>query len=685
MSPEQAEGSLDIDTRTDVYSLGVLLYELLTGSTPFTSQELRSAAYAEIQRIIREVDPPKPSTRLSSNAETLANVAARRKVEPRKLGNLVRGELDWIVMKALEKDRQRRYETASGLATDIQRYLSGEAVVAAPPSKAYRLKKFIRRHRWPVAAGSMVGIALALGILGTSVGMWQAVKARAAEQARAEGESAAKEQAEKRLRQVENANELLGSIFSSLNPNKIAESGRPLQAVLAEKISGAIETLENDPTGDPLTVAELQMKFGGSLLQLGEAAKAIPLLERALATRTAALGPSDPLTLGAAITLANSLKSARQFDRAETLAREIIRNATGSDEKSRDQNLTARRSLGTTLFGQNRHDEAIATAAETVEAVRAFRGPDHEDTMRAINDLGYMYQQLGRADEAITQFEETLRIAKASLSEEHPTRASVMNNLAAAYWTAKKLDRSIPIFEELITVQLRTLGPDHVRTLLTTANLGVNYTDAGRHEDAIPRLERAWSGAAKHPDLNFAGPKLLVCYLKTGRTDAARSFAPLYLAQIKATEKPESSDRVDFVDQAAVLLAGAGLFAEVEPYVDELYALKDADPINVADAKRVLARTITKSVLERSDLPGAERTRLMELAERLVLDAVEQTRLDPQSSKRRHAFHLAAVKSAAIVFRDRHKLEPGKGFEQRAVEWKAKADALTSSDEQPQK
>ena len=679
MSPEQADGSLDIDTRTDVYSLGVLLYELLTGSTPFTSKELRSAAYAEIQRIIREVDPPTPSTRLSEQSDTIGRVATLRQTEPRRLGTLVRGELDWIVMKALEKDRQRRYESPSGLAADINRYLSGEAVLAAPPSRSYRFKKFVRRHRLPVAAGSMVAAALVMGVIGTSLGMQQAIKARAAERERANGEAIAKEQAEQRLRQVENANELLGSIFSSLNPEKIAESGRPLQAVLAEKISGAIETLEKDPTGDPLTVAKLQAKFGGSLLQLGEPAKAIPLLERALATRTTALGLSDPVTLGTANTLAGALEGTRQFDKAEALVREIIRNSSGTDEKTRNQNLRARRTLGTLLFAQDKTEEALATAAESVEAVRAFRGPDHEDTMMAINDLGFMYQQLGRGEEATKQFEETLRIAKDSLSEEHPRRIGVMNNLAAAYWTAGKLDRAIPIFEDLVAVQLRTLGPDHPRTLLSTGNLGVNYAGAGRHADAIPRLERAWGGAAKHPELNFAGIKLLESYLKTGRTDAARSFEPVYLAQIKGTEKPESYDRITFVDEPDVLLAGAGLFAEVEPYADELFAMKAADPLKVADAKRVLARTITKAVLKDEGTPAADRTRFMDLAERLVLDAVEQTRLDPQSSERRRAFHLAAVKSAAVVFKDRNKFEPGKGYDQRAAEWKQKIDSLENN------
>jgi serine/threonine protein kinase len=176
MSPEQAElNQLDVDTRADIYSLGVLLYELLTGTTPLERKRMKATALDEVLRLIREEDPPKPSTRLSTT-EGLPSIAASRGLEPTKLSGQVRGELDWIVMKALEKDRNRRYETANGFAADVQRYLADEPVQACPPSAGYRLRKFARRNKTGVFAGTAIVTALVTGLAIASIGFLQARK-----------------------------------------------------------------------------------------------------------------------------------------------------------------------------------------------------------------------------------------------------------------------------------------------------------------------------------------------------------------------------------------------------------------------------------------------------------------------------------------------------------------------------
>src|SRR5207253_552453 len=188
MSPEQAEMSaLGVDTRSDIYSLGVLLYELLTGNTPLSHKRMKEAAYAEILRLIKEEEPPKPSTRLSDSGAALASISANRHTEPAKLTKLLRGELDWIVMKALEKDRNRRYDSASAFAADVQRYLNDEPVQACPPSTWYRFRKFARRNRRALAISALLGVMLVAAVAAVvASALWAAAQAEAGAQVTAD-------------------------------------------------------------------------------------------------------------------------------------------------------------------------------------------------------------------------------------------------------------------------------------------------------------------------------------------------------------------------------------------------------------------------------------------------------------------------------------------------------------------
>src|SRR5262245_39449173 len=336
MAPEQAGFSaLDVDTRADIYSLGVILYELLTGLKPFDNARLHKAAIDEVLRIIREEEPPRPSTRLSTD-DALPSLAAIRQTEPKRLTTLMRGELDCVVMKCLEKDRSRRYETANALSRDVQRFLADEPVEARSPSAGYRLRKFVRRNRGPVLAASLLLLALIGGIVGTTLGLVEARRQEKAARGAAEDERKALAQAQKRSVQLEKANDLLGSVFDNLDPKEVAKMDRPLQAILAEKLDKAVEQLNGESIGDPLVVAGIQDRFGSSLLALGEPRKAIVPLQEAHATRQSAFGPDHADTLKCMSNLGRAYLDAGMLDLAVPLLEEtlkLLKAKVGPDQR----------------------------------------------------------------------------------------------------------------------------------------------------------------------------------------------------------------------------------------------------------------------------------------------------------------------------------------------------------------
>jgi serine/threonine protein kinase len=541
MSPEQAEMSgLDVDTRTDIYALGVLLYELLTGRTPFDADALMKASYDEMRRIIREQEPQKPSTVLDTMAHAkLTTVAHHRASEPPKLIHAIRGDLDWIVMKTLEKDRSRRYETANGLATDLQRHLNDEPVAARPPSKAYQFRKLVRRNKLAFAAASAVIAALVLGVAAST---WQAVRATRAERAqsrlRSEAEVSQK-QSQTEAAKASAISNFLQEMLRSANPDSLKGSEYSVRQLLDDYSAG----LANHFEGQPEVEAAVRTTIGNAYHRLGFPDKASGHLERALALRRRIFGPQAEQVAETLTDCAWSSFERDQHSQAELYAREaleiyrkrgisgqrvisalfplqrtlIMDKRFGEADAVTEEAFAIARSksiespeLASMIHGladvrnnQSRYPEAESLARKALEMHRRLRGAEHPETAWALFTLGVSLRNQQKLTEAEATLRESVRIFSRYYSPGYKTIEFAMNELKAVLEAqgdatalkalvvegpVRRVEPNDPNSEralrEALASQRESAGSEHPRTAELLGSLSLLLRQKGKLPEA---------------------------------------------------------------------------------------------------------------------------------------------------------------------------------------------------------
>jgi eukaryotic-like serine/threonine-protein kinase len=599
MSPEQASlNHLDVDTRSDVYTLGVILYELLTGSTPVDRKSLCQPDLMEVLRIVREVEPSRPSDKLTAS-EALPRIAANRNLEPAKLTRLLRGELDWVAMKALEKDRARRYDTANGLARDIQRYLADEVVEARPPSAGYRLRKLMRKHRGPVLVILVTFFAVSLG---AGVALWQAAVARAAERAA----NAARDQAETMEAEARAANAASQDVLKFIE-EKVFAAARPQgragglgrEVTLRQAIDEAEPTIALSFADRPLVEVKVRRMLAVTYHHLSEWDKAEEQFEKCLAICDQKLDRRHPdyHTYVAQVALHFS-KEHREGE-----ARKLIVEAYNHYRSNAPPNDPNRLHLQI-LFGllvadeRGRRAEALSLIEEAVAGLTRDLPPNHPDCLKQDRVLAKVRAMTGQVAEARRMLESNLRRARETFP---PGSAEIIEALKEVGSFNVGYGRPVEgtkLLEEGFHDFLALYGPDHqdiewwlrMLSLLWSAN-GRDADSAKLLEEYLPRF-RQRLGPGHHDTIALV-INLADAYLRLNRY----SEVPPLIQEVlpAAVKKPRQDPHSNVLLKANLFLAYLGLnrpeaYSLVVEILEDLWRNGSPDTIVeiVNEAGRVL-------------------------------------------------------------------------------------------------
>jgi len=526
MSPEQVLADpLELDTRSDVYALGVILYELLAGRLPYKlSRQPHEAA-----RTIRDEDP----TRLSS------------------VSRLYRGDIETIAAKALEKDKARRYASASGLAADIQRYLKDEPITARPPSATYQVRKFARRHKALVAGLAAVFAVLVAGIVAST---WEATRARRAE----------------RMAEAVNdflQNDLLAQASARAQARPDTKPDPDLKVRTA--LDRAAAQIQGKFQGQPLVEASIQQTIGKTYEDLGLYPDAQRHLERALDLRRRALGGEHSDTLSTMNDVADLLQYQGKYVQAEPLITKVLEVRRRVLGKEHLDTLNTMASLALLYRYQGKYPQAEPLFTKVLEVKRRVLGAEHIETLSAMNDLAILYWSQGKYAQAEPLYTKVLESRRSVLGAEHPATLTSMNNLALLYRYQGRYREAEPLYTKALELQRRVLGEEHPETLSIMNNLAVLYVFQGKYAQAGPlyskvlELQRRVLGE-EHPNTLASMNNLAVLYRDQGKYAQAEGLFTQVLKTRQRLLGKEHPDALITMDNLAVLYRKQGKYVEAE-------------------------------------------------------------------------------------------------------------------------